>query len=144
MARSPKSKITTDTRTAFLMAVDAVRQPQYGCAGSISNWRKRASLCSKITQVIQTDHSLLLLVTGQHVICHGPLFRKSQGQCDAQALLLSGRRRRCVYFYIILKVGKWPGWGLLSYSLVCTEVGMCRQVPLCKSPSLGDQHFIHK
>ena len=49
----------------------------------------------------------------------------------AQALLLSVRRS--VYFYMILKVGKWPGWGLLSYSLVWMEVGLCRQVPLCKA-----------
>ena len=53
------------------------------------------------------------------------------GAPRAQALLLSGRRP--VYFYIILKVGKWPGWCLLTYSLVWTEVGMCRQVTLCKA-----------
>ena len=34
-------------------------------------------------------------------------------------------QRSPVYFYNILKVGKWPGWGLLTYSLVWTEVGLC-------------------
>ena len=53
----------------------------------------------------------------------------------SQALLLSGRQS--IYFYIILKVGKWPGWCLLTYSLVWTEVGMCRQVPLCKTLYCG-------
>ena len=46
-------------------------------------------------------------------------------------MLLSGRRRLLLYIY--LKVGKWPDWGLLAYSLVWTEVGLCRQVTLCKA-----------
>ena len=50
-------------------------------------------------------------------------------------MLLSGRRS--IYFYMILKVGKWPGSGLLTYSLAWTEVGMCRQVPLCKALHWG-------
>ena len=47
-----------------------------------------------------------------------------------QALLLSVRRS--VYFYIILKVGKWPGWGSLTYSIVWPVEGMCRQVDRVK------------
>ena len=67
----------------------------------------------------------------------------SEISLNPQALLLG--TRLYVYFYIILKVGRWPGWGLLTYSLVCTEVGMCRQVPLCKALQWGTSFsFINK
>ena len=43
----------------------------------------------------------------------------------------------CLLLYIILKVGKWPAWGLLTYSLVWLELGLCRQVTLCKALHCG-------